>query len=141
MAIKRDIWFIIGGCALAFVLNKHAIRPWVLENIDGGPAVILVNSLPNFVEAIIGTIDLVILWEIWKRLSGAGHRVADAIVYAIATFIAGLFVISSELNWIQFRGPNVIDPFDIIASILGLILIHRLLVRFGFADYAVATEQ
>jgi len=57
-------------------------------------------------------------------------------MYVVATVIAGLFVISSELNWIHFRGPNVYDPNDIVASILGLFIILFFLTRFG-----LVTEQ
>lgn len=60
---------------------------------------------------------------------------------AIAILIAGLSVVSSELNWIQFRGPNVFDPFDIVASLIGLVIIYGLLNHFGFANCSVATEQ
>lgn len=49
----------------------------------------------------------------------------------LATVLAGLFVILSEVNWIRFRGPIVYDPNDLAASVLGLFLIYFLLARFG----------
>ena len=123
--LNPEIWIIIGLCALAFVLNRHIVRPWVLENVVSGPVTVVVNSLPNLVEAIVGTIWIAgILLEIWRRVN-------CTTIYAVATVIAGLFVILSEVNWIRFRGPNVYDSNDLAASVLGLFLIYFLLARFG----------
>ena len=127
-----EIWIIIGLCALAFVLNRHIVRPWVLENVVGGPVTVVVNSLPNLVEAVVGTIWIAgILLEIWRKVRGSRFYLDFTAIYAVATVIAGLFVISSEVNWIRFRGPNVYDPNDLAASALGLFLVYFLLVRFG----------
>ena len=127
-----EIWIVIGLCALAFLLNRHIVRPWVLENAVNGPVTVVVNSLPNLVEAIVGTILIAgILLDIWRRVGGPRFYLDCTTIYAVATVIAGLFVISSEVNWIRFRGPNVYDPNDLVASVLGLFLIYFLLVRFG----------
>lgn len=135
--LTPGIWLVIGLSALAFLVNRHAVRPWVLDNVDGGPATVLVNSLPNLIEAIIGTIDVaLILLIIVRRNLRLKHRIGHTTMYVVATVIAGLFVISAELNWIHFRGPNVYDPNDIVASILGLFIILFLLTRFG-----LVTEQ
>ncbi len=130
--LTPGIWMVIGLSALAFLVNQHVVRPWVLDNVDGGPATALVNSLPNLIEAIIGTIDVaLILWVIVRNVAWLRRHVRHTTIYVTATAIAGLFVISTELNWILFRGPNVYDPNDIVASILGLIGILFLLTRFG----------
>ena len=127
----------IGLCALAFLVNRHAVRPWVLDNVEGGPATVLVNSLPNLIEAIIGTIDVaLVLLIIVRRNLRLKHCIGHTTMYVVATVIAGLFVISSELNWIHFRGPNVYDPNDIVASIFGLLITLFLLTRIG-----LVTEQ
>lgn len=130
--LSPEIWIVIGLCALAFLLNRHIVRPWVLENAVHGPVRIVVNSLPNLVEAIVGTITIAgFLSEIWRRVVGPTFNSDCTTVYAAATVIAGLFVISSEVNWMRFRGPNVYDPNDLAASVFGLILIYFLLARFG----------
>ena len=138
-----EIWIVIGLCALAFLLNRHIVRPWVLENAVNGPVTVVVNSLPNLVEAIVGTILIAgILLDIWRRVGGPRFYLDCTTIYAVATVIAGLFVILSEVNWIRFRGPNVYDPNDLAASVLGLFLIYFLLVRFGlFYERAAESES
>ncbi len=128
---------VIGLSALTFLVNRHVVRPWVLHYMDGGLATVLVNSLPNLVEAIIGTIDVsLILLVIVRRNAWLRRRIGHTTIYVVATAIAGLFVISCELNGIRFRGPNVYEPNDIVASILGLLTILFLLTRIG-----LVTEQ
>ena len=130
--LSPEIWIIIGLCALAFLLNRHIVRPWVLENVVSGPVTVVVNSLPNLVEAIVGTIWIAgTLLDIWRRVGGPRFYLDCTYIYKVATVIAGLFVILSEVNWIRFRGPNVYDPNDLAASVLGLFLVYFLLVRFG----------
>lgn len=130
--LSPKIWIVIGLCAVAFLLNRHIVRPWILENTVIGPVTVVVNSVPNLVEAILGTILIAgFLLEIRRRVAGPRFYSDSTIVYAVATVIAGLFVISSEVNWIRFRGPNVYDPYDLAASVFGLFLIFFLLKRFG----------
>jgi len=141
--LSAEIWIVIGLCALAFVLNRHIVRPWVLENVANGPVTVVVNSLPNLVEAIVGTIMIAgILLDIWRRVVGPRVYSDCKTVYAVATVTAGMFVISSEVNWIRFRGPNVCDPYDLAASVFGLFLIYFLLARFGlFYERAAESES
>jgi len=130
--LSPEIWVVIGLCALAFLLNRHLVRPWVLENAVYGSVTIVVNSLPNLVEAILGTILIAgFLLDIRRRVVGPVSYSDCTTVYAVATVIAGLFVILSEVNWIRLRGPNVYDPNDVAASVVGLCLIYFLLTRFG----------
>ncbi len=79
--------------------------------------------------------------EFGRSASRAKYQITDTTVYAVAPLVAGLFVVSSELIWLRFRGPNVYDSFDLIASIMGLVTINRLLTHFGFVDDSGATEQ
>ena len=46
-----------------------------------------------------------------------------------------------HVRLLGFRGPNVYDPFDVIASILGLVTINRLLTHFGLVDDSSALVQ
>ena len=55
---KPYLWVVIIVNLAAFVLNKHLLRSWVLQRVESGPFVILVNSLPNLVEAVVGTVTL-----------------------------------------------------------------------------------
>lgn len=130
--LTPGIWVVIGLSALAFLVNRHAVRPWVLHNVDEGLATVMVNSLPNLVEAIIGTIDIaIVIFLVVRANTWLRRRIGYMTMYVAATTIAGFFVISSELNWIRIRGPNVYDPNDIIASVIGLFMILFLLTRFG----------
>ena len=130
--LSPEIWIVIVLCALAFLLNRHIVRPWILENAVTWPVTVVVYSLPNLVEAILGTITIAgILLDIRLRVAGTVSYSDCTTVYAIATVIAGLFVIASEVNLIRFRGPNIYDLYDLVASVLGLFLVYFLLTRFG----------
>ena len=133
--LSPAIWIAILLAALSFLLNRHIVRPWVLQNADHGIILILVNSLPNLVEAITGTVTIAGFLLVARRPTISPSFLSnDSTVYVLATVIAGLFVFSSELNWIQFRGPNVRDNYDLAASALGLISIYYLMRRFGLYD-------
>jgi len=130
--LTPGIWVVIGLSTFAFLINRHVARPWVLENMDGGISTIMVNSLPNLVEAIIGTIDVaIVLCMIVRSNAWLKPRVTNSKIYVAATTIAGILVIASEMNWIRFRGPNVYDPMDIVASVLGLFTILILITHVG----------
>ncbi len=131
--LKPYLWSIIIPILLVFVLNKHFVRDRVRANIDSGPILILVNSLPNLVEAITGTIVLAGMMITIKEYStGFFRRLSDARVYLIAMLLAALFVVPQELNWINLDGNSVYDVYDLAASLIGLIIINRILTRFGY---------
>jgi predicted tellurium resistance membrane protein TerC len=97
--------------------------------------IVLVNSFPNLVEAIIGTLILTGIGMAIRKLStNAIHRVSNSKVYLVASLVAGLYVVTQELNWYNFRGPNVMDRYDIAASLLGLVIVNRMLSRYGFTN-------
>ena len=144
--LSPAIWIAIFLAATSFLLNRHIVRPWVIQNTDYELILILVNSLPNLVEAITGTIMIAGLLLVVRPANGGSSVFSDdSLVYALATLIAGLFVFASELNWIQFRGPNVRDAYDLAASALGLVLVYFLMRRFGLYDrrdnHSVSTES
>jgi len=109
------------------------IRPWILETDASGLIVVVVNSLPNFVEAILGTVLLAgVLFSLRRRSNLEVLQTEDSKLFLAVLVIAGVFTIAQELNWFNHRPDNVIDPFDFLASFVGLIAMNRLLNRFGF---------
>ena len=129
---KPYLWVVIVVNLAAFVLNKHLLRSWVLRRIESGPFVILVNSLPNFVEAVVGTVTLAgMLMSLRDNSESLARWLTDRRLYFGATILAAAFVVPQELNWINLDGNSVYDPYDMAASILGLIAINRILVHFG----------
>ena len=129
---KPYLWVVIIVNLAAFVLNKHLLRSWVLQRVESGTFVILVNSLPNLVEAVVGTVTLAgMLMSLRENSESLARWLTDSRLYFVATILAAAFVVPQELNWINLDGNSVYDPYDMAASILGLIAINRMLVRFG----------
>jgi hypothetical protein len=94
---------------------------------------VLVNSLPNLIEAIVGTVLLSgMLFTLRDHSNRAILQVEDSKLYLAVLIIAGICTVTQELNWVNHRPNNVIDPFDFIASLMGLITMNRLFNRFGF---------
>ena len=129
---KPYLWVVIVVNLAAFVLNKHLLRSWVLQHVESGPFVIMVNSLPNLVEVVVGTVTLAgMLTSLRDNSESLARWLTDKRLYFGATILAAAFVVPQELNWINLDGNSVYDPYDMAASILGLIAINRMLVRFG----------
>ena len=90
MVVKPHVRILFLGAIVVFVLNKFVVRPWVLK--AGLPAFfdVLVNSLPNLSEAIIGTLLLTgIGLRLRARLSGRLSDLPDTVVYLLAILVAG----------------------------------------------------
>lgn len=132
IAIKKYVRYLFGIGFLIFMLNKFYLRPWVLENELSEPFQIVVLSIPNLIEAILGTI---ILTGILLQLRYySNKKIKDSSIYLIAVGISSLYVISQELKFHNLGGNNVYDPYDLIASILGLLMIFMIIKKFGFMD-------
>ena len=129
---KPYLWVVIVVNLAVFALNKHFLRSWVLRHVESGPLVVLVNSLPNLVEAVVGTIMLAgMLMSLRDNSKDLTRWLSDGRLYFGATILAATFVVPQELNWINLDGNSVYDHYDMAASILGLIAINQTLVRYG----------
>ena len=104
-----------------FIFFKY-IRPNVLENTSSEFFKIAVLSLPNFFEAIIGTLTLTGVILLINDQLNKKHQIRPRIIYIIAVVLAGVFVISQELNIINIRTKTTIDPNDVIFSVIGLFI-------------------
>jgi hypothetical protein len=116
-------------------LNKLYVRPWILENELSGFALILTNSIPNFFEAIIVSLILTgILLQIRLFYLSKTRTIKDIYVYILSFFLASIYVISQELKFHNLGGNNIYDPYDLVASIIGLMLTFGVIQLFGFIN-------
>ncbi|MEO1054891.1 MAG: hypothetical protein AAFX87_29930 [Bacteroidota bacterium] len=130
MQAKPYIRYLFVIVFLAFVFNKIYLRTWVLEHELGAFFEMIVYSIPNFFEAILGTI---VATAISLSLKDAfRHKVKDALVYPISLSFASIYVITQELKLHNLGGNNVYDVNDLMASVIGLILMASLFFTCGF---------
>ena len=66
-----------------------------------------------------------------QRLAIHLSRLTDPTLYFAATLIAATYVLSQEFKLHNVGGNNVYDSNDVAASILGLVVISLILIRFG----------
>ena len=71
-----------------------------------------------------------------EKSAGVIGNLSERSVYLIATFLAGVYVLSQEVKWHNLGGNNVYDPYDVVASLIGLVVINRIFSHFGFLDKA-----
>jgi hypothetical protein len=94
---------------------------------------IVTYSIPNLVEAIIGTLILTgILLQIRQHFNKKFGSIKDTYIHILAVCIASIYVISQELKFHNLGGNNVYDPYDIVASLIGLIATFGIIQLFGF---------
>lgn len=120
---------------ILFLINKAALRPFVLEHEFSPILTIIVLSIPNTFEAIIGLSNVAGLLMIAKRyFSPRFDRVPDRVLYLLATALAGTYVLTQEFNLHALGGRNVYDPYDVIASLIGLVGMFLLFWRYGVLE-------
>lgn len=134
MTVKKHIRYLFGIAFLLFLLNKFYLRLWVLENELSGLFQIFVFSLPNFSEAILGTLLLTGILMQLRLYLPKPNKMKNSLIYLAAVAISSVYVISQELEFHNLGGNNVYDPYDIMASIIGLLMTFLIVNRFGFSD-------
>jgi hypothetical protein len=118
---------------LLFILNKIFLRPLIIKNEITGFALILSNSIPNFFEAVMGTLMLTaILYATRLSFLDKAKILKDSNIHIVAVVLASMYVISQELKFHNLGGNNIYDPNDLIASIIGLIGTFIIIEKFGF---------
>lgn len=109
--------------AVLFILGKLWLRPFVLERDFHIALDILVLSLPNFFEGIVGVISLTYVGlYLNHRFVKSEKKLKDKHLYLIATLLAAAFVLTQEFKIHNLGGNNVFDPYDVLFSIIGLTL-------------------
>ncbi|MFK7802500.1 MAG: hypothetical protein AB8G95_12770 [Anaerolineae bacterium] len=133
MDLKRYITYVFVCSFVIFAFNRFIIRPWLIGSVPSSFALLVSYSLPNFIEALMGTFAITgLLFVCRSRLKNGESWLADRGVYGVGVLAAGIYVITQELNLHQLGGNNVFDPYDIVASVLGLLVAIFLLMQLGF---------
>lgn len=132
LGIKNYIRLLYLALFILFILNKTLIRPWVLSHTDSSLLIIIVNSFPNFCEAVMGSVTLAGLGALFRRwFPKQLGDIKNVWLYAGVLFVASIYVITQEFKLHNLGGRNVYDPFDVVASVIGLVLIYGLFNRYG----------
>ena len=103
-----------------FVFFKF-IRPPVLKSDAPDVFKLILLSLPNFFEGVIGTLILTYIGLYLNERVGK-KRIGEMMIYVSAVVIAGVYVITQELKFHNFGGNNVMDPNDVVGSVIGLMV-------------------
>jgi NAD/NADP transhydrogenase beta subunit len=111
-----------------FILFKF-IRPGVLKSESPEFFKIILLSLPNFFEAIIGALTLTGVILIIYDWLNKKYQIKPKIIYIIAVLLAGILVISQELNIITIRTNATMDQNDLIFSVIGLVVGYWFVLR------------
>ena len=133
--IKKYIRYLFVIAILIFFINKIYIRPWAIENISSGLFLIFTYSIPNLIESMIGTLILTgILLQTRQYFTEKIGFISDTYIHLVAVGIVAVYVLSQELKFHNLGGNNVYDPYDIIASVIGLIVTFGIIQLFGFTE-------
>ena len=131
--IKNYIRYVFVSVFIMFILNKVYLRPFVLENDYPYIFQIVVLSLPNFSETVMGMIIVTgILLQLRQLFGDKSNPFKNTYVYLTTLILVSIYVISQELKLHNIGGNNVYDPFDLTASVIGLILTYITLTKFEF---------
>lgn len=135
LPIKNYVIYVFGIVIFIFMLNKLYLRSWILEKELPGIFAIISLLIPNLIEAITLTLILNGIFlqareHFSKRLGG----LKTIHIQLIATALAAIYVIAQELKFHNLGGNNVYDPFDLAASIIGLLGTFVILRFYGFTD-------
>lgn len=105
---------------ISFILLKFIIRPYVLKQAPGGIAEVFVLSYPNFCEAVVGAIVILLLLFTLQRRTWS-IRPEPNQAYLLSLGLTGVYTISQEYKIHNLGGENVFDIYDVYFSVAGLI--------------------
>jgi hypothetical protein len=109
------------------------VRKWISERDIPDFIELISYSIPNFFEAILGSLILTAIFLRFKNLLGKrGKTLKTKHIYILVFLFSSVYVISQELNFLTLGGKNIYDPNDIAASILGLLFTYLLIHFYGF---------
>ncbi|MDT0554468.1 hypothetical protein [Patiriisocius hiemis] len=111
-----------------FILLKY-IRPSILESESPEFFKLILLSIPNFFEAIIGTLTLTGIGLIINDKLKVKHQLKSKFIYIIALVLTGIYVSTQELKIHNLGGNNVFDKNDLIFSFIGLIIGYWIIMR------------
>lgn len=132
MVLRNYVRLVFVSCFVVFIINRFAVRPWILTTHYSRAVFSIAYSLPNFIEAIMGAILITaVLFVCRQRFANRLSKLTDLTLYLTATMLTATYVLSQEFKLHNIGGNNVYDPNDVIASILGLVVVSLMLIRFG----------
>ena len=111
-----------------FIFFKF-IRPSVLKSESPEIFKIALLSLPNFFEAIIGTLTLTGIGLVVNDKLNKKYQIRPRLIYILAVTLAGIYVSTQELKIHNLGGNNVYDVNDLIFSFIGLIIGYWIVFR------------
>ncbi|WP_299220518.1 hypothetical protein [uncultured Aquimarina sp.] len=125
---------------ILFVVFKF-IRPAVLNSSSPEWIKITLLSLPNFFEAVIGTLILTgIGLYLNLRILSRKRQIKRNLIYVIAPVLGGIYVISQELKLHNLGGDNIYDSNDLIFSVIGLITGYLIVILIKPKIHLVVEE-
>ncbi|AXT61611.1 hypothetical protein D1816_15050 [Aquimarina sp. AD10] len=116
---------IIFGVVLFYLLNKFIVRPYILKGDFIEELNILVLSFPNLCEAIVGSLFLT---NVGLIANAKILKTNEIYIYSIAIIFASIYVILQELKIHNLGGENVYDHYDVLFSVVGLLITFIFLV-------------
>ena len=135
LILKRHIRVIFLAGFILFLLNKFVLRPWILANDAPQFLKVIAWSIPNLIEAVMGSILLTgALFYLQNKLVSLQKQLVDVSIYLIAVSFANTYVLTQEIKWHHLGGRNVYDPNDFMASVLGILFIFGVLCKYGFRE-------
>ena len=106
---------------IIFIFFK-LIRPTVLNSKSSEFFKLILLSLPNFFEAVIGTLTLTGIGLIINDKLSRKYQIRSRLIYILAAVLAGIYVSTQELKIHNLGGNNVFDVNDLLFSFIGLII-------------------
>ncbi len=124
--IRKNVRILL-GIVVVFIINKMLLRPYVLENDFPEYLNIFVLSFPNLCEAIAGSILLVNLGLYGNQMFlKPTFRVKEHVIYKVSILVAAIYVILQEFKIHNLGGRNTYDPYDVLFSVMGLVIAYAL---------------
>ena len=129
---RRWVLIVFVGTLVFHSLNKLWLRPLVLEANAPWWLDTFVLSVPNTLEALIGTTWLAVAAMTARRRGVRGiSRMREVTIYSVVTVLAAVYVITQELKIHDLGGRNLYDPMDVVGSVIGLAAAYGLLRTRG----------
>ena len=118
---------------IIFILGKFVLRPFVLANDYPEFVNIFVLSLPNLCEAVAGVLMLTNL-SLMINYHWLKNKIGLTYIYLLVTLFAALYVILQEMKIHNIGSVNIYDPYDVVYSVIGLILslVYLLVKKPGY---------
>ena len=133
LRFKRYLNVVSLSAILTLVITKSFLRPWAQGYDLPDWCTVLLGSIPNFLEPLVGLPALtgILLLLRQDRLPFL-QKLSERSVYFLSVFLGACYVITQELRIHNLGGNNVYDPNDLVASVIGLLFMLFLMLRFGF---------